>query len=161
MTYDLEALLSDIETLLKDKLNAKILAIENEKTSLGKPIGLKEIAANAYFEQTWNDKVSQYTPAIFFGVEEIAATGSGPVTLEAYKIFVEVVVLDNGMDGFSKNRVHRYSRALKEVFQENFDQLPWGTKTKIETVRPISFKLDLDSSDEIKVGGVSITTSLA
>jgi hypothetical protein len=160
-TYDIETLLDDIETLLKANLNTKIAAIEAEKTALGKAVGLPSVDTNAYFQQAWSDKILNYSPAIFYGLEQIQASGSHSATLEAYKIFVEVVIVDSGMDTFTKNRIHRYSRALKEVFQENFDRLPWGNRINIETVRPISFKLEEDSSEEIKVGGVSIVTALA
>lgn len=160
MTYDIEQLLEDIETLLKATLNNKIAAIEAEKIALGKGIGLLPVNDAAYHQQTWSDKILNRSPAIFYGLEDTQSVGSNSATLDIYKIFVEVVVSDSGMDNFTKNRVHRYSRALKEVFQENFDQFPC-TKTNIETVRPISFKIDIDSSEEIKVGGVSITTVLA
>jgi hypothetical protein len=158
MTYDLESLLDDIETLLKAKLNAKIASIEAEKVL---PIGLPAVLTDAYFQQSWSDKILNYSPAIFYGVEKIEATGSGSATLELFRIFVEVVLVDSGMDTYAGRRIHRYSRALKEVFHENFDALPWSTKTNIETVRPVSFALDENTSEEVKVGGVSIVTALA
>ena len=161
MTYDIEEMLDNIETILKASLNTKIAAIEAEKTVLGKPIGLPAVDTNAYIQQTWSDKILQYNPAIFYGVEEIQSTGANTATLEVYKIFVEVVFVDSGNDLYGIKRLHRYSRALKEVFQENYDALPWSTKVNIETVRPISFKLEADSSEDIRVGGVSIVAGLA
>ena len=162
MTYDIEDLLDDIEVLLKANLNTKIAAIEAEKIAAGKPdVSLQAIDDAAYFQQTWSDKIMNRAPAIFYGLEQIDATGSNSATAEIYKIFVEVVLVDSGMDTYTKNRIHRYSRALREVFQDNFDALPWSTKTNIETVRPIAFRIDEDTSEEIKVGGVSITTALA
>lgn len=161
MTYDLEQMLDDIEALLKSKLNAKIAAISLEKSQLGVAVDLPEISEDAYFQQNWSDRILNIAPAIFYGVETIQATGAGKATLELFKIFVEVIIVDSGMDVNSKRRLHRYSRALKEVFQDNFDALPWSNKTNIETVRPISFTLDGNTSEEIKVGGVSIVTALA
>ncbi len=158
MTYDIENLMQTLKGLLTSNLNAKIDAIEAEKVAGGFPAtGLAHISS--YHEQNWSDSILQDSPAIFFGVEEIAAQGVGPSTSEKYKCFFEVVLLDHGLDTLAKNRIYRYSRAIKEVFQDNFSAVP-GT-IKIETVRPISFKLDLNSSEEIKVGGVSLTATLA
>lgn len=159
--YDVEQMLDDIEALLKSKLNTKIAAIEAEKLSLGKAVGLPAVQDNAYFQQSWSDKILNHNPAIFYGLENVSPTGANSATVEVYKIFIEVVIVDSGMDTFAKNRILRYSRAIREVFEENYDRLPWGNRTNIETVRPQSFTIDENSSEEIKVGGVSITTALA
>lgn len=161
MRYDIESLLAGVEELIRANLNTKIAEIEAEKTVQGSPVGLPGIADEAYFEQSWNDEILNYSPAIFFGVEEIQATGAGPETMQVVKLFVEVLFTDAGNDKLGKKRVHRYSRALKEVFEERYAELGVVQgKIKIETVRPISFKLDLDNADEIRVGGVSIITAI-
>lgn len=162
--YDVENLLSDIKSLLVANLNAAIDAVEAEKVAMGLPAtGLAHIdPSTSYYEQNWSDQILMTSPAIFYGVESIhAESASGAVTSETYKIFVEVVYADTMVDTFTKNRIHRYARALRDVFEQNFDRTPGGSRIKIETVRPIAFKLDLNSSEEIKVGGVSITTALA
>jgi hypothetical protein len=159
--YDVEMLLDDIETLLKANLNTKIATLEAEKVTLGKGVGLASISTNAYVQQTWDDKILNLSPAIFYGIETIETQGANAGSVDYYKIFVEVVLVTNGMDTNAGRKIHRYSRALREVFHENFDRLPWSNKTNIETVRPISFTIDGNSSDEVKVGGVSITTALA
>lgn len=158
--YDIERIIDDIEVLLKAKLSAKIDEIEAQKTAEGKPVGLPHIDDKAYTQQTWSVKMLQYKVAIFYGLAEVQSQGANSATLENYKIFVEVVLVDGGNDSFGLPRIHRYTRALKEVFEENFDELPWGNKSNIETVLPISFKLEEDSSEDIRVGGVSIVTSL-
>lgn len=158
--YDIEQMLDDIEVLLKAHLSAKLDEIEAQKTALGKPVGLPHIDDKAYTQQTWSDKMLQYPFSIFYGLEDVQSQGANSDTLENYKIFVEIVLVDGGNDDFGLPRLHRYTRAIKEVFEENFDELPWGNKSNIETVRPISFKLEEDSSEEIRVGGVSIVTGL-
>ena len=67
--YDLEDCLDDIEAILKAKLGAKIAAIEAEKISKGKGIDLATVQADAFFRQTWSDKILNYDPGIFFGIE--------------------------------------------------------------------------------------------
>ena len=168
--YDCEDLLDDIVALLKEKLPAKIDEIAAIKSENGKEISLPQISEEAYFYQNWSDKILNYPVAIFNGVENIQASGSGPATYEAYRIFVEVVVIDGGIETAEINgvktavgirKVNRYARAIREVLEDNFASLPWHTKTNIETVRPLSFTIDQNTSEEVKVGGVSITTGLA
>lgn len=163
MRYDAENLMSDVKKILLTNLNSKIAAIEAEKIAASFPdTGLQPIDSDTgYFEQSWSDNILNVSPAIFYGIEEIQAKGIGPATVETYKLFVEVIVVDSGQDQLTKNRVHRYSRALKEVFEENYDRLPCQGRIQVETVRPVSFKLDLNSSEEVKVGGVSIVIALA
>lgn len=160
MLYDIETLLDDLKNLLQEKLNTKIDAIALEKSTSEITFDMQQVQESSYHYQTWSDKILTQVPAIFYGIEEIQANGVGPATLEVYKIFVEIIILDNGNDPYTQRRLLRYSRALKEVLQENYDSFPWSNKTKIETVRPVSFSLNQDTSEEIHVGGVSITTAL-
>lgn len=168
--FDTESLMTNILAIMTANLNPKIAAIEAEKIAAGAPAtGLKPVDAtigadgtpNGYFEQTWSDKIININPAIFYGIESIQAQGMGPATMEKYGVFIEVVLVDNGQDSFTKNRIHRYARALKEVFEESFAGLQSAAQIKIETVRPVSFRLDLNTSEEIKVGGISLTIALA
>ena len=161
--YDIENLLSDIETTLKADLNTQIAAVEAEKVAAGNgiPNGLPDVSAEAFFEQTWEDKILNYSPAIFFGIEDIRAQGLGPATAETYTIFVEVVVSEASNDRFGAKRIHRYARAIKETIQNKFGDFPYTSNLTIETVRPTSFLREMNSSEMVKVGGVSITTSIA
>jgi len=161
--YDAENLLADIKAILVANLNSAISAVEAEKIAQGLPVtNLASVDTTyGYYEQNWSDKILNNSPVIFYGIEDIAAEGAGPATKQIYKLFVEIVLVDGGMDQLGKNRIHRYSRAIKDVLEKNFDRIPSDSRIKIETVRPISFKLDLNSSEEIKVGGVSIITALA
>lgn len=163
MKYDAENLLSDIKTILKANLNTAITTVENEKVAQGLPAtGLLPVDTNVgYFEQNWSDAILNVSPAIFYGIEDVRAEGAGPTTMQTYKVFVEIVVTDRQEDKLMNARIHRYSRAIKDVLEANYDKIPSSAKTKIETVRPVSFKLDLNSSEEIRVGGVSLTTALA
>lgn len=161
--YDGENLLHDLKAILVANLNTAIAAVESEKTSQGLPAtNLASVdSTNGYFEQNWSDAILNITPAIFYGIEDVKAEGYGPVTAQQYKVWIEVVLVDTQVDKLMSNRIHRYTRAIKDVIEANWDKIPSASKTKIETVRPISFKLDLNSSEEIRVGGVSLLTSLA
>jgi len=158
--FDAEDLLDSILAMMTDGLNAKIAAVEAEKTAKGKGITLASIDSNAYFRQTWNDKILNYSPAIFYGIENNATIGQAGATATQYFIFAEVIISDSGNDDQVVNRILRYTRALQELFEEQFARVAELGRIKIETVRPVSFKLEEDNSNEVKVGGVSITVTL-
>lgn len=163
--YDTEDLLASILSIMTtgSALNNKIAAIEAEKAakSMSLTPGLSSIAAGSYFEQTWSNKILNASPAIFYGIEDVTALDGGFGAAKTYRIFVEIVMVDNGQTNDVHKRISRYSRALEELFGEAFHDAIQAGKFKIDSVRPISFKLELDSDEEIKVGGVSLTTTLA
>jgi hypothetical protein len=160
--YDTEDLLESILGVMTSGLNTKITEIETEKIAAGKGLtpGLVAIDSDAYYLQTWTDKILNHKVGIFYGIEDVQTLDGGGAAAKTYKIFCEVVLVDNGQTNDTSKRIARYSRALEEIFLKAFaDAVAYG-KVKIDSVRPISFKLELDSDEEIKVGGVSLTISL-
>jgi len=162
--FDTEDLLASILSIMTTggALNAKITAIEAEKAAKSQTLvpGLSSIGAADYYEQTWSNKILNSPVAIFYGVENVQASDGGGVVAKTYTVFVEVVMTDNGQTNDIHKRIARYSRALEEVFNSAFDSVESYGKVKVDQVRPISFKLELDSDEEIKVGGVSLTITL-
>lgn len=161
--FDTEDILDMILSVMQGgALNAKITAIEAEKAAGGKTLtpGLLAIDDANYYEQTWTNKILNTNPSIFYGIEDVAGVDGGGVVAKTYKCFVEIILIDNGQTNDMARRIARYSRALEELFAAAFDAAKGNGTVKIETVRPIAFKLDLDSNDEIKVGGISISISL-
>lgn len=162
--FDTEDLLASILGLMTTggALNAKIAAIEAEKAAKGATLvpGLSAIASAAYYEQTWTNKILNHPVAIFYGIENVQAADGGGAVAKTYTVFVEVVMTDNGQTNDVHKRIARYSRALEEIFSEAFASVSELGKVKVDQVRPISFKLELDSDEEIKVGGVSLTITL-
>jgi len=173
MKYDLENLLKDVNALIVSNINAAIDAVEAEKVAQGLPAsGIQHIdltasttnpsGYNGLFEQSWSPANLNVKDAIFYGVEDIQTQGIGPASAQVMKVFVEIIHTDSGNDTLGLKRLARYSRAIKDVFESNYDRFPvTSNKIKIETVRPISFKLDTDSSEEIRVGGISLTMAIA
>lgn len=159
--YDSEQMLFDVESLMQEKLNDYILAIDQEKLDAGYKSILSQVSADCYFQTTWNDKIMKKSPSIFYGLEEVTATGMGPATIQLFKVFIDVIFVDSGKDDLGKWRVLRYSRALKDLFQKHFDRFPCGGNIKIEQVRPLSFMTDENTSDEMRVGGISISMAIA
>lgn len=161
MTIDSEVIVDEIKTILVAGLNTKIAAVEAEKVSLGKGVsgGLLPVPAAAYFVQTWDDKILLFKPAIFYGVEEIEPISIQGVTAQKVEIFIDVVLVasPNLLDDVWR-RINRYTRAVKEVMESNVRKLNamGGNSVTIKVVRPATYRLGLDNSEEIKVGGVSV-----
>lgn len=160
--YDSEELLRAIKAVMTDGLNNKINAIEAQKIAAGFGLTptLAEVASTSYYEQTWSAKILNSNPAIFYGIEDVTALDGGGVVAQTYKVFCEIVLVDSGQTNDCHNRISRYSRALKEIFEAAFAEAISGNRVKVEQVRPVSFKLEIDSDEEIKVGGVSLTITL-
>jgi hypothetical protein len=159
---DGEDLLDDLYSILSTNLNSQITAVEAAKTALGKAVDpvLAGIASDAWYRQTWNDGILNKKPAIFYGIEDTVSVDGGGATGITYKIFVDVVYADNGMNADADRRISRYARAIKEVLEKNIPTLNYCSRLKIEVVRPQSWKLELDSSEEIKVGGIAMTVTI-
>ncbi len=164
--YDAEDLLDTVLSVMTtgsptSALDAKIAAIDAEKTAKGKGLltALAPIGTN-YYLQSWTDKVLNSTPAIFYGIEDVAAKASGAAVAKTYLIFVEVVLVDDGNFNDSSKRINRYVRALEELFTVAFAPAMGHGAVEITQMRPMAFKLNLDSDDEVKVGGVSLSVSL-
>ena len=162
--YDAESILEMVLEIMTSggALNAQIAAIEAEKTAQGKGLtpALASVASGAYYEQTWSEKMLNTSPSIFYGIEEVKAVANGGVVAKEYKIFVEIVLVDSGMTNDGAKRINRYARALEELFAANYGPAIAVSTVKIDSLRPIAFKLQLDSSDEIRVGGISLSVTL-
>lgn len=105
MRYDLEDLCDDIATLLKEKLNAKIEAISNEKADAGKSFDLPLIGENNYFFQSWDQKIRNTKVCIFYGIARLMLKGSDQTLQRAIsfllRLFTQVVELtQNQFKGF-------------------------------------------------------------
>lgn len=160
--FDVESLLEMVKDIMVggDALNVKLDAITAEKTDAVLDPVLAPIGADAYFEQTWDDNILNKSPAIFYGIEDVQSDDGGAgVVAKTYKVFCEVVMV-KGITGDDARRIFRYSRALEELFAENFKPAVAAGTFKVEQVRPVSVKMELDSSEEIKIGGVLLSITL-
>lgn len=160
--FDIEELLDWCLGVMTGGLNTRIALIEAEKIANGKAVTptLAPIAAGNYYMQTWSDKMLNTSPSIFYGIEDVQSTDGGGVVAKVYKLFVEVVMVDNGMTNDITKRVNRYARALEELFNLAYTTPLATSRIKVDSVRPIGIKLELDSSDEMKVGGISLLVTI-
>lgn len=160
MKTDVEDILDAVKLILTTHLNTKIQAINAEKADA---YTLKEINDSAYFLQTMDAAQANYDPYIFYGVGEMAdepAPYPGGRTAYRLDLDVLIVVADHGNDVNIGRRMLRYQRALKEVFEEHFDELPGRSKLSVKSQVPVTIQL-LNSSHRHRVVGVLLGTDLA
>lgn len=157
MTYDIDSWVTDFETFLKANLNGKITALNTEK---GDAPQLLTIADGAYFFQTLNDKIANFNPFIFYGINDIEPGPIGPAMSEKYLIDLIVVVVDVGQDLLIGKRLLRYNRALKDLIQSNWSSIGDGNKLKVRTLVPVAFKL-ANTSNEYRAIGITIEVNFA
>lgn len=156
--FDVETMCARIEATLKADLPAKLLEVEAEKVALSVGVegGLASVETAAYHFQSWSDAILSHSPSIFYGIKNSEVIGSeGGVTALKYTIFVDLILADKLL-GDETKRILRYSRAIKEVLEAKWDRIGNGTKAVINAVTPMNMQVALDSSDEVKVGGVEI-----
>ena len=155
--YDLESLFGDIESLLNTNLNAKITAINAEKSDA---VVLKSVGAAAYFLQEINGKQINFNPFILYGLEASTSQSVHGHSVEEVIISVIIVLSDQGEDIAISNRMLRYRRCLKEVFEDNFQLISNSNMIKIQSLVPVSFQ-GLNSSESYRAVGVNIKTSIS
>jgi hypothetical protein len=154
--YDLESLFADIDACLKANLTTKLAAIDTEK---GDGIVLKTVNSSAYFAQTLNMGIGAYDPYLVYGVIDQAPDGIGPATADRITMQVVLVIADPGQDPDILKRVLRYQRALRELFEQNWEKMRKGVKLRIEPTLPVQLT-ELDSSKEFRAVGVQLEVQL-
>ena len=156
MAYDLESLMSDVKSILTTNLNTKIGDINTEK---GDSITLLTVDSAAYFMQDLDHESLNFNPFVFYSVEDIDGTGFGPNTPQEFLINVILVLADqSGLTDVS-TRMFRYSRALKEIFEENFSIKSNSNFISINVLAPVPLT-SLNESMEFRAIGIQIKSSI-
>ena len=156
MAYDLESLMSDVETIMTTNLNTKIGDINTEKAD---SITLLTIDSAAYFMQDLDHESLNFNPFVFYSVEDIDGTGFGPNTPQEFLINVILVLADqSGLTDVS-TRMFRYSRALKEIFEENFSIKSNSNFISINVLAPVPLT-SLNEAMEFRAIGIQIKSSI-
>lgn len=154
--YDLESLLTDVETVLKANLPGRLTAIDAEKND---GVTLKQIDNAAYFAQTLNQGVAAFDPYLAYGVIDQSPDGNYGGTADRVSLQVVIVLSDPGQDTAILKRVLRYQRALREVFEQNWEKTRKGIKLRVEPTLPVQLS-ELDTSKNYRAVGVQIETQL-
>lgn len=156
MSRDFESILDSVKTILVDNFNTKLTEISTEKND---NITLPPIDSNAYFLQSLDESIANFDPFIAYGIEDIETTSIGPRSADRLLISIVIVLADNGRDNI--NRImFRYSKALKQIFEDNWQLVESSTKINISSSTVVPFR-SLDSSATYKAVGIEIETTIA
>ena len=164
--YDLENLVADVQALLAASLVAKVTAIEAEQVAAGLPAAWPSpeapaIDADAYYSFGWTDESLNKSVGVAVFLAEQTSEGQGPFTLLRYVLDIGVYMSGTNNDPLADRKLLRYSKALKELLEEKWTKINnAASKEKVETVGPIDFKFNVDSSDNCKIAGVTLSCTL-
>lgn len=154
--YDIEQLILDLLAICQGKLNAKLAAIDAEKDD---GISLPQIPPNAYFFQSLDEEAAPFNQFVYFGVEDPIPDSNGPYAAESVTVYFIVVIKRTPESRRLMQKVLRYQRALKEIFQEGWANSPSGCKLSVSGLRPSDFKF-LNNSQSHRAIGVQIQTTI-
>lgn len=151
MRYDIEDFLTDVGTLLRDDFNSKVLEINAEKADT---VSLKTVEPKAIYFQGLDEKIINYSPALFYAVSGGAVNethGSG--CLIEYDVDVYVLFTDPRHQNFEKMLL-RYHSVLLTLFNEKWLNYS-RRKAEIKSVDPAGFA-QLNETQVIRASGITL-----
>ncbi len=155
--YDIEELLRDLLEVCKANLNTKLAALDAEKND---GITLLTVPDEAYFFQSLEKaRAAPYNAFVFWGLDDPTPDGHGPYTLENLGIFFIVVVRDTAETENYLFRLMRYSRAMKEIFEQNFSKNRGRVKLSVQNLSPVGFDA-LGMPGSFKAVGVRLSGTI-
>lgn len=160
--YDIDALLTDIQTVISTQLNTFITAVNTDKND-GITCAMVDFnRADAIHLQYIKDSVELADPFILFGLaDDTEAASVGGSASRTYQIDIVLVVYDSGNDPSIVRKLYRYQRALEDLVLGNWDALGKGARLKLLGKQPTpAFKL-LSKSNEYRAVGVTLQTVIA
>lgn len=154
MSFDLESICDEIKAILVANLNTKITAINAEKND---DFAMTAINDDAYVFQDLNGVTQNYNPNIFYGVTDVQGEGQFGGTPSKAQFIVAVVFSDEGSVLTPARQLFRYQRALREVFEQNFQLPESGCKLSVASQVPVEITL-VNSSYRHRAAAVLLTT---
>jgi len=148
--YDIESFVNDMVAILQSKLPAKITAINAEKND---SIVLANID-NYYDDAT--EQVFNVNQFLHYNITNISAKSIGFQTATTVTMFFEIAFII-GNSGNTLQKALRYTRAVREVFQENCKRGKYGT---LEIADLIPGKAVLNNGSDFKVAGVLVESTI-
>ena len=167
MKYDIELMLKDVETTMKEKLNDCINAINAEKLLLDPADNLQisTIADDKYFASTMSKNRGLLNVKGFFvmyGISQTPVRGAQVGDeIEDLTITFEVCTFDNGDKNINNlfYQLLRYQRALKGVIKNTPEVFRNTAKPLITGLKPEVFPYDAKYA--IISTGINLKASVA
>ena len=143
---------------MKSKLNDQLALIDTEKGDYE----LDPINNDAWYFQNLSDEVWSYSAFVVWGMydnpEQTDSQSNN--AMKANKMFFEVCLPDDG-GPINENvfyKLLRYTRALEQVVDKNYDKVRSGLKVQVSSLSPTSFDL---GGKTFRSAGILITANMS
>jgi len=155
--YDVETFRNEIIAFMQDGLTKKITDITAEKAD---NIIITSIPTKRWYNNLMEQRINGF-PIIWFGINDIEPKQSaGNVTLLEITIFI-CIVFDNTNQTETETKGLRYTRALREVIQDNYAFTSSSTRLQVIEFLPHDVKLPLNDGADFKVAGILVRGTIA
>lgn len=160
---DIEKVEKEILKIIQAKFPDKITEINTEKNKDLAPedqLVLKNVSNDKYFSDFYQKEL---TPSlfIFFGIEQAEMQSIGSDSAETWSIFYHVFIEDENNLSKIRSQVLRYTRALKEIINENSDKISrFCSKGEISSLTPENVE-DITNDTPFKMGGIEFKITLS
>lgn len=160
MNRDVEQIIEDFIQITKDNLNDKIVEIQAEKDALlgASNFDVSAIDSNAYFDQL-DTRVANYDPFVYYGISDLKTSGYASAISLDISMFNLVVFSDNFEDENAHKKALRYTRALSEIYRDNFASNRSTSGYEVSQMVPESTKFN-DGDGFFKLGGILVNFSV-
>jgi len=158
MKCDVEIVEDKLLELVQSELPAKLAEIQAEKAD---GVVLDVPTDAQYFNGTdIDEEVINQVMFVKYGLFETIADSNSSATAEV-NVYGFLFYFDelNGPQGDVRKKIFRYTRAIIEIFEENFDKFPYLSRLNVGTIAPALWR-DNEKSPVYKVGGAYIATSI-
>lgn len=157
MSFDMENILEDVKAVLVANFNTKLVEIDTEKND---GVTLVPVESDAYFLQSLDNEFSNYSAFIVYGVTDINPINNGPYTSQEYTLTVMLIASDDGSGEEMTKKMLRYSKALREVFEKNWQSTGLGNKLDINSFVPVHVA-GLNDSQEHRIAAIELKTTIS
>lgn len=156
--FDTECLLKKTSEVMKAKLNGEIALIDTEKADYE----LDPINDNAWYFQNLDDEAFSYANFLVWGMYDNSTQTDSQENNAIKKVdmFFEVCTPDDG-GPINENvfyKLLRYTRALEQVVDKNYDKIRSGLKVKVSSLSPTSFDL---GGKTFRSAGILVTAHIS
>lgn len=151
--YDIETFIGDIVALVQANLANKIAAINTEKNDDYELVAVD----NADYYNDLSSQILNASPFMYYTPMNIETSSNGAHTSIEVTLLL-VVAFNNVNAGGTINKVLRYSRALREIVQENYKQSASASRLLIEELVPSN--VSIIEGEVHKMGGIELKATL-
>lgn len=153
---DIEEIEQVILGIVQAKLAAKVAEINADK---GDSL-LTDIDSDNYFSDFYQSEATG-SKFIFFGIEQPEAQSIGSDSAETWTIFYKIFIEQENNLSTIRSAVLRYTRALKEIINENSDLIARHcSKGEISNLTPENVE-DINNDTPFKMGGIEFKITLS